>query len=70
MMLQTPLTGVTFDHDNKTVYMKAERWMIGTYAHTWFQGANKNGGRGAVELIIDHYERVGEINKKVSAAEV
>jgi hypothetical protein len=43
--------------------------MIGTDAYTWFQEANINNGRGAFTEIVGHYEGVGEINKKVSAAE-
>ena len=69
MMWQAPLRGVAYAADNKVVYMKAERWVIGTDAYTWFQEANINDGRSAVREIINHYEGVGEINKKVSAAE-
>jgi hypothetical protein len=34
MMLQAPITGVSFDRDNKVVYMKAELWTIGTDAYS------------------------------------
>jgi hypothetical protein len=37
---------------------------------TWFQEAQVNNHRAAVEAIVSHYEGVGEVNKKVSAAEV
>jgi hypothetical protein len=69
MMLQAPLNGLAFDIDNKAVYMKAGSWTIGTDAYTWFQDADVNDGRGALREIVAHYEGVGEINKKVSAAE-
>jgi hypothetical protein len=59
MMMQAPLTGILYEKDNKSVYMKLESWCIGTDGWTWFQEGRKNDGRHTFEQIVGHYEGVG-----------
>ena len=66
-IFQMPLTGQEYNLDNGTLYAKLKAFLIGSAGYAWIEWYDHaDNGRTSFKAWVDHYNGLGELNKRTA----